>query len=222
MSTIAELELASAQFDPMIEAATDPAVIKELQAAQFLVDSAIMDKINAGEKYTPPRKESTTQAKSEGKTAMKAALKRILAEGGQAALNFALSLPNEMPVEEVERTALRAAKDGALTPQRSSAIAAIPAVRAATPQAESAWARETREQGEAAFQRMFGKLAPKTQLSPEQMALHQSFASVAMRAAGLTHTEDGQKRFRSSRPDEEDERLFLAGQASAKRLWSGR
>src|SRR5208283_3531064 len=67
MSTIAELELASAQFDPMIEAATDPAVIKELQAAQFLVDSAIMDKINAGEKYTPPRKESTTQAKSEGK-----------------------------------------------------------------------------------------------------------------------------------------------------------
>ncbi len=162
------------------------------------------------------------KARREGKAATKASLKRIAAAGGKQALDFALSLPDTMSNEEIERTATRAAKSGALSHQRGT-IAALPQARLPSRQAESEWFQKAKAHAESEWARAMGHPMPQRQLTPEDVALAESFNSIAARAAGLTHDPDtGQKIFRTGRPDAEDERLFLAGQASARKIWPGR
>ena len=66
---------------------------------------------------------------------------------------------------------------------------------------------------------MFGRPAPQRQLTPEDIALAQSFNELAARAAGLVRDPDsGQKIYRHDRIDETDIGLYRAGEAAAKRL----
>jgi hypothetical protein len=62
---------------------------------------------------------------------------------------------------------------------------------------------------------------PQRPLSAEDIALAQSFGQLAHEAAGLQYTEDRQKIFRSSRPDEIDADLFRRGEESARQIWPG-
>lgn len=202
--------------------ATDEQTKIELKSAISSINEKIEALYDSAPKASKGNDPDRSAARREGKADTKGMLKRISAAGGREALDFALNLPPEMSNEEIERVATRAAKSGALSHQRST-VAALPQPRLPSEQAEQSWLREARESAERAWAVAMGRPMPQRDLrTAEQIALHESFGELAARAAGLTHTEDGQKIFRTSRPDAEDERLFLAGEASARRIWPGR
>jgi hypothetical protein len=159
------------------------------------------------------------QARLAGKNDVKAMLRRVAAVGGKQALDFALNLPETMPLDEVERVAMGAVARGALSPQRGT-VAAVPAPRMETRQAEADWLRQAQLAAEEQWNRAMGRSTPIRQLTAEEIALNQSFNAIAAKAAGLTHDPDsGQKRWRA---DAEDAELYRRGQEAAKRIWPGR
>jgi hypothetical protein len=159
-------------------------------------------------------------ARREGKAAAKASLKRISAAGGREALAFALNLPDTMSTEEVERAALGAVSRGAFQHQSRGTITALPQPRAPSREAESEWFQKAKAHAESEWAKAMGLPMPQRQLTPEDVALAESFNAIAAKAAGLTHDPDsGQKRFKA---DVEDARLYAMGQASARKIWPGR
>jgi hypothetical protein len=214
---IAFLENSVSDLYDALGDATDEQTKAELKTAI----GAINDKIETLYESAPQASIDLDagKARREGKLAARDALKRIAAAGGKQALDFALSLPDSMSLDEVERVATRAAATGALSHQSRGTIAALPQPRLPSEQAEQSWLREAREHAESEWAKAMGKPMPVRQLSAEEIALAQSFNSIAAKAAGLTHEEDGRKRFRG---DQEDARVYAIGQESARRIWPGR
>jgi hypothetical protein len=161
--------------------------------------------------------------REKGKQDAKAMFKRVTARGGQRALNYAMDLIGTgMTLEQIEKATGLAVHPESTLLHRPGTIAAIPAVRAATPEGESNWLREAREHAEAQWSKATGRPVPLRKLSPEEIALNQSFNTIAAQAASLTHDPDsGQKIFRSNCPDQKDAELFRRGEQSARKLWPG-
>ena len=121
------------------------------------------------------------KARGEGKLAAREMLKRVLKNGGPAAVDFALSLPDTTPLDEVERAATRAAATGALPHRPQGALTADRRQfeREPTKPQEEAWLKEARLEAEAAWNKMFGRPVSQRDLrTAEQIALHESFGEL--------------------------------------------
>ena len=167
-------------------------------------------------------REAAAQTKAEVK-----AMPARAAKLGTSAYNVAVALlASDLSMDEIieackkvpteESTDIHQARQGAFTFDRR-----MPERKATKPEEEE-WFLRAKADAEAAWNKMFGRPAPQRQLTAEDIALGESFNEIAAKAAGLTRTEDGEKIFRPSRPDEEDARLYQVGEASARRIWPGR
>jgi hypothetical protein len=219
-----EIEFLENSLDGLYDAlgdATDEKTKAEIKTAIGVINDKIEDLYDAAPKASATSRGNfdAGNARREGKTATREMLKRVQKAGGQAALDFALNLPDTMTPEEIERTAMGAVSRGAFQLQSRGTIAALPAPRLPSKEAEANWLREAREHAESQWSRAMGKTTPVRQLSAEEHALAESFNSIAAKAAGLTHTEDGQKRFRG---DQVDADLYAKGAESARKIWPGR
>ena len=221
------LENTRCQLYDTIAATADPAEKAQLELAQQALDAEIDQRYEAGERYghqigASKGDTDTGAARREGKAAAKDMLRRVAKAGGKAALDFALSLPDTMPLEEVERATLGAVARGALQHQSRGTIAAVPAPRLPSKEAEASWLKEARLAAEADWRAAFPHTAPQRDvrsLSAEDLAFAEAAAGLAVAATSARREEDGRKRFRG---DQEDARLYAAGEASARRIWPGR
>jgi hypothetical protein len=173
------------------------------------------------EELVEARREAAEQTKAECKAMLAKAYK--LGTGAHA---VAVSLlTSDLTMDEILHCAEKVPSETSESVHRSrpGAITAIPAPRLANRPEEEAWLREARAHAEEQWARAHGAPIRQDIRSPADFALHEACSEIAMKAAGLIRDPDtGQKRFNSARPDQEDERLFLAGQESARRLWPGR
>jgi len=166
------------------------------------------------------RREAAEQTKAE----IKAMLARA-AKLGTSAYNVTVALlGSDLSMDEIIEACKKVPSEDSESVHRArpGAITAAPEPRLARPEEET-WLKQAREHAESEWSKAMGKPMPVRQLSAEDIALNQSFNAIAAQAAGLVRDPDsGQKIFRSDRPDQEDERLFLAGEASARKIWPGR
>ena len=110
------LENVSCGLYETIASTADPKVKAELRAAQEAIDNEIEERYELAQSAPKIEKGIDLDAeKRKGKVAAREMLKRVAAIGGQKAVDYALSLPDTMSLEEIERVATRAAATGALT-----------------------------------------------------------------------------------------------------------
>jgi hypothetical protein len=225
MTALDTLEATRCQLLDQWAAESDPAAKRELMAAADALNCEIEARYDAGERYAcQSAPKIDTDARREGKDAAKEMLRRVLKSGGQFALDTALNLIGTpgMTIEEIERVATKVQPERGTLLNRPGAITAIPAPRLANKPDEEAWLREARAHAESEWAKAHGAPIRRDIRTPWDIALAEACTQIAMQAAGLIRNEDGQKRFNSSRPDEEDARLFRAGEASARKIWPGR
>ena len=160
------------------------------------------------------------KARREGSDQVKAALKRIAANG-PAAHDYALSLlDTELTIEQIEKIVTKIQPQSGTLLHRPRSAAPVPAPRLATKPEEEEWFQKAKASAEREWAPAMGLPMPQRQLTPEDIALNQSFNEIAMKAAGLVRDPDsGQKRFRG---DQIDADLYAKGAEAAKRLWPGR
>ncbi len=231
MTELDLLEQTACQLYDQMAAASDEKTKAELRAAADALNDTIDLRYEAGERYahqSASKSEKGTdpdadKARREGRNAVKGVLRRVCAIGGQAAVDYALTLMDQgLTHEQAEEAASVKMPQGSLL-HRPRTAAPAPAPRAATPEAESAWLREARLAAETQWARAFGLPVPQPdRRSAEQIALHESFGELAARAAGVVRDpDDGRKIYRHDRIDEVDVDLYQRGAAAARKLWPG-
>jgi len=160
---------------------------------------------------------------------VKAVMRRISAAGGMPAVNIALALLDDpsISLDEIEVAAVKAGKvvaseqARALPQRRPGSFAALPAPRAAMPEAESEWLKQARLAAESEWAKLFPQSAPLRNpqtLSGEDLAFAMAAAGLAVGATSARRDEDGRVKFRG---DHIDADLYAKGAAAARRLWPG-
>ena len=152
---------------------------------------------------------------------VKAVMRRISAAGGMPAVNIALALLDDpsISLDEIEVAASEQAR--ALPQRRPGSFAALPAPRAAMPEAKSEWLKQARLAAESEWAKLFPQSAPLRNpqtLSGEDLAFAMAAAGLAVGATSARRDEDGRVKFRG---DHIDADLYAKGAAAARRLWPG-